>query len=61
MNTSIRRMLTVGAALTVAAGLAACSGGSDDKSDAAPTAVQTTAAANVSVAKYNLVGPGCAA
>ncbi len=61
MNTSIRRTLTVGAALTVTAGLAACSGGSDDKSEATPTTVQTTAAANVSVAKYNLVGPGCAA
>jgi uncharacterized surface protein with fasciclin (FAS1) repeats len=61
MNTSIRRMLTVGAALTVTAGLAACGGGSDGKSDAAPTAAQTTAAANVSVEMANLVGPGCAA
>jgi uncharacterized surface protein with fasciclin (FAS1) repeats len=59
MNTSIRRTLTVGTALAVTAGLAACSGGSDDKSDAAPATVQTTAAANVSVARFNLVGPGC--
>ena len=61
MNTSIRRMLTLGAALTVATGLAACSSGSDGKSDATPTAAQTTVAAKVSVEMGNLVGPGCPA
>ncbi|GAB6897293.1 fasciclin domain-containing protein [Kineosporia succinea] len=57
MNTQIRRMLVVGAALTVTTGLAACSG-SDDKTEAAPTTA-TTKPANVSVEMASLVGPGC--
>ncbi len=62
MNTSIRRMLAVGAAVTATLALAACSGGSDDSSEAAPTATPTTAAAaDVSVEMANLVGPGCQA
>jgi uncharacterized surface protein with fasciclin (FAS1) repeats len=61
MNSSIRRKLAVGTAVVATAALSACSSGSDDSSEATPTAVSSTAAANLSVDMANLLGPGCPA
>ncbi|GAB3267565.1 fasciclin domain-containing protein [Kineosporia babensis] len=58
MITSIRRLLAVGAAVTMTLTLASCSG--DDASEAEPS-TSPSLAAPISAEKAALVGPGCAA